>query len=202
MWHTMRNSWRRVLGGVAMFVFLLGATVTVAGAKPDKEKPDTDEVTNDVVMSTADGVVTGPGVGDSDAVFAAIPLSQSTFTHRAGEVLVISTRTEITRLTVPDQTDGGEHCDVHVGLTGFSDVPGWDFLIEDMHLLARRGDPGLWIDDAVIPGPPTDKVYQLEASVWSEKVQGNDFGETPPEQNCTDETVAASLRISFTTLRD
>lgn len=193
---------KTLLVGVMAILIVATATVTQAAAKDDKAKPDTDEVTNVLVTSTTDGVVTGPGVDEENALSAEIPLSQSTLTQKAGEVVMISTKTEITRLTVPDDGDGGEHCDVHVGLTGLSDVQGWDFLIEDMHLLARRGDPGLWIDHEVIPAPPTDMVYELEAAVWSEKVQGNDFGGTPPEQDCSDEMVGASLRISITTLRD
>ena len=183
---------------VGAAVLGISAVVMTTATAKDKFKPDTDEVTNTVVTGTP--VLTAdPDPNNPAANAVDIPLSSTTFTQKAGEVVVISAAMDeatLNRTTPPDQ-----FCDLFVAVEGTGAHDAWNFGLYDIFSTARRGDGGDRIDDAVLPAPTTDQTYTLAA-----RAQEVDFepGFTEPGDtgDCTDDEFTVSVTISFTTLRD
>lgn len=171
---------------VIAFVALVFA---MAGGAVAKDKIDKDEVT---VVTTTGGPVQSVNPSEEPPE-AEIPLSNPTFTQKAGEAALVSAEADISG--VPQET---ANCDLFVVV---SDRAG-SLIGLFMEQLARRGDPGTLGGSRAVAAPATDREITLSAFA-QEAIPPDDQGNpVPDEGQCDAETFTVSVRVSITTLRN
>jgi hypothetical protein len=189
----------RLAPSPAVIVAALALVFALTGAAVAGNKINKDEVT--VVTATgSDEKVVGPhkeGPGFSEEE---IPLSIDSYTHRAGESVLLNATARIEQTSLPNV--GGPECDVRV-VVHMSD-PGHEGGGDtgaglEMLWLTERGDPGDATDSEGLPAPATDTERSLTALVSVAPYDGPDAIEDACDE--TDE-FTVSVRVSIVTLRN
>lgn len=195
---------RRFVPSPATILSAIALLFAMAGGAVAADKINKDEVT--VVTTTGAISTTGPTNGDGDA----IPLTDDTFTQKAGEVLLVSA--ELTGTGVAGET---ATCDLEIIVAGGEGNGNPDNLVGlFMRQLARRGDPGDRAGSQALPAPATDRDITLSAFA-QEQIPPDENGSPQEDTGQCDggeniggdtdtftDTFTVSLRVSITTLRN
>jgi hypothetical protein len=160
--------------------------------------PPEDKKSDEVVLTTATG---GPVNSTDPGERVPIPLSNATFTQRAGEAVLIAA----TATLVPDANTSfcGAEVNVSVAPTSGSD-PGTSEVGLFMEEHTNKGDFGLRSDSEALPAPATDVTRTLVAYVVeSSEPQGEPECDNPdPEGELgPEDTWGGSVRITVVRMR-
>lgn len=175
-----RSRLLRQLRSPSTILAIFALLFAMAGGAVAKDKIDKDEVT--VVTTTGEVTTTAPGL-------YTIPLTDPTFTQKAGEVALISAEVEM-------EPENFSDCDVRVVVAGIAPLG------LEMPMLTSRGDVGDPGASQALAAPEADREITLTAEASVEEFE--EAG--PPDGQCKDGgdpvSFTVSLRVSISTLRN